>query len=236
MVALLALWCALFWVSPSQAQSNWTLRGQVLDSTALQPIHGAWIEFAGGAGRYVTDVQGRFQIKLPAGRQVLVVRALGYSSARLEASVTSDTTFKILLAIEPVALEAIQVQIDRISERLKPLPWRVHVMTHDQLKVSGAATPVDALKGRHLTTYPCGNGAECIRYRNGLIEPLVCVDELAAISGLAELRTFSNASLQRIEVHDGGRIIRAYTTWFVDQLRAGRMNLKPALRIDRKEC
>jgi hypothetical protein len=43
-------------------------------------------------------------------------------------------------------------------------------------------------------------------------------------------------SIYTLEVHDEGRMIRAYTTWFMDRVREGRMAIRSNLRTDVMAC
>jgi hypothetical protein len=94
---------------------------------------------------------------------------------------------------------------------------------------SPAADPVEVLKSRFLQLFPCHGRAECVRRRGALVLPLVCVDELRAFGGLAELRSYPAASLYRVELIDGGTHIRAYTTLFMERVRAGHIALRPTI-------
>jgi len=223
--------------APLHGQQKFTLSGRVIDASTGAAISIAWIELAGTDQRLRTDAEGSFRLDLAGGRYSLIVRALGYGTATADMELRADSTLTIALQLRPLQLQRIEVRIDQPRRRTRPLPWSVRTVPRDQLVVSPAASPVDVLKQRSLITLPCSqSGGECVRYRNGLIEPLVCIDERTAAGGLAELRTWPSASLYRIEVHDGGRMIRVYTTWFMEQVQAGRMAPRAVPRNDTPQC
>jgi len=92
------------------------------------------------------------------------------------------------------------------------------------------------LKQRAIQLHPCGSGRECIRFRGTSVAPVVCIDERPASGGIAELRAYPKESLYRIEVHERGRMIRAYTMWFMGQVQAGRISMLTTLRVDGPHC
>jgi hypothetical protein len=183
------------------------------------------------------DGNGWFALEPADGEHRLMVRGLGYRTAVFSLVVRADTTLTLVLEVEPVARGAISVDVsqlaDRLDRRTRALPWSVRVIGREELATSAAATPVDLLKQRRLQMIPCAGGRECVRYRGGLIEPRVCIDDRAADGGLAESRTYAGASLYRLEIHDGGSMIRAYTNWYFEQVRLGRVTPPALLRADR---
>lgn len=234
---LCCVFALLFVGSPLRGQVTVRIEGSVVDSATGVPIAGAWLELASGNVRRLgVDSVGTFTIELPSGSQKMVVHALGYATSLVLATVLSDTSLVIQLRPSPVVLNAIEVQAERrLSLRARALPWSVRTLGRDEFMGSPAATPVDVLKSRLLQLLPCRDG-ECVRWRGNLIPPVVCIDERQADGGLAELRTYAMSSLQIVEVHDRGRMIRAYTTWFMEQVQNGRMWIRPALRSDIAQC
>jgi hypothetical protein len=219
------------------AQDQVTVRGRVRDSGSGAPIASAWIELPDVERRLGVDTAGAFLVILDRGVHRLSVHALGYRSLHTEISLAGDTTMTFTLAVEPLALEGIEVQASRqLVRRSRALPWRVRNVTRADLMNSAAATPVDVLTQRNIQLIPCRGGAECVRWRGALVEPVVCIDEQQAFGGLAQLRTYPMQSFYSLEVHDSGRMVRAYTTWFMDRVREGKMAIRPSLRTDVMAC
>jgi len=226
--------------APSASGQMWQVRGHVLDADTKRSVSAAWVELAGSGRRWGVDAGGRFKTELAAGEHRLFVSGLGYRAAVFRVSVHADTALTFELEVEPVPLGAIRVDIpqvvDQLNRRTRALPWSVRVIERGDLDSPTAPTPVDLLKQRRLQMIPCSSGRECIRYRGGLTEPVVCIDDRAADGGLADLRAYPSATLYRIEIHDSGRMIRAYTLWYFELVRQGRIALPAVLRTDRPRC
>lgn len=212
------------------------ISGRVLDRTTEAPIPGAWLEISEGGRRTGVDSTGVFSLELRPGRYALAAHALGYASVTFTIALEADTSLVVQLDAAPLALAGIEVIVDRFARRNRALPWSVATVTHDELVNSAAANPVDVLRQRRVQFQPCRQGGDCVRWRGSVIVPVVCIDEMFAHGGVAELRTYPMASLYSIEVHDRGRMIRAYTTWFMDRVSAGDMALRAALRSDVAAC
>jgi hypothetical protein len=232
------LFLALLIAAVPQAMSGQVIhrvQGRVTDATTRQAIAGAWIEIGGTDRRKDVDVQGAFSLELSVGSHTLFAHAFGYRTAEVRIDLRADTTLTLLLQVEPLVMEGIAVQADRLTARSRALPWSVRSVAREELARSAAPTPVDVLKERRLQLVPCPWGTmECVRYRNSPTPVLVCIDE--RVSGLGELRTWPNHSLYKIEVHDRGRMIRAYTIRFMEQVLAGKRDFRRVLRTDDPSC
>jgi hypothetical protein len=209
--------------------------GRIADAGSGAGIPTAWLEVTGTDRRLGVAEDGSFTVSLADGTYELHAHALGYRSTRTRVRVAADTTLTLTLEAEPIALEAIRVEADRLSRRARAVPWSVRTIGRDDIIGSAAATTVDLLEQRRLQVIPCG-GRECVRWRGAPVEPVVCIDEHFSPGGLAELRSYPMESLYVVEVHDRGRMIRVYTTWFVERMRAGDVALRSVLRIGAPAC
>ena len=63
------------------AQNNITVAGKVIDNTG-QPVIGAGVTISGTTVGVATDLDGHFQISVPAEPKLLTVSALGYAANR----------------------------------------------------------------------------------------------------------------------------------------------------------
>jgi hypothetical protein len=231
------LFASLIAIIPEAAAGQVTHRvqGRVIDAATTQVIPDAWIEVSGSDRRRGVDGQGVFSLELIAGPHTLLAHAFGYRTAEVRIDVRADTTLSLLLQVEPLVIQGIAVQADRLTARSRALPWAVRGVTREELAHSAAPTPVDVLKERRLQLVPCPWGTmECVRYRNLPVPVLVCIDE--RVSGLGGLRSWPNSSLYKIEVHDRGRMIRAYTIRFMEQVLAGKRDFRHVLRTDDHSC
>jgi len=96
--------------------------GTVIDRSTRQPVAGALVSVVEAGRQVVTDEQGDFAIQeLPAGVLSLTVEMLGYATRREPISVEAGytTSAQIALAVEPIELEPIVVEVrSRYLERV----------------------------------------------------------------------------------------------------------------------
>jgi hypothetical protein len=141
------LFCAALQVASLDAafaQDQVTVHGRVRDAGSGAPIASAWIELADFERRLGVDTAGAFSVALDRGVHRLSVHALGYQSLHTEIRLAGDTAMTFTLAVEPLALEGIEVQASReLVRRSRALPWSVRNVTRADLMNSAAATPVD---------------------------------------------------------------------------------------------
>ena len=212
--------------------------GVVVDSATGRPVGGATIDL-GREGRAITDAQGRFAIgHVRAGEQALMARALGYDG--LLASIDAEPRMepvRLVLAADPVMLQAITVQADRLRARRNAAPVSVRVL--DQSAFSGAAglNARDFILERStLSGAPCSSGYRvsrrwgsdrCVWMRGSATQTAVYIDEHPAIAGLEELAVYQPEEIYMAEIYDGGRQIRVYTKWFMQRAARGHLNPEP---------
>lgn len=220
---------------PVVGQDIRAVRGHVMDADTRNGVSSAWIQVPTAEHPLGVDSSGAFGVSLPAGVHTLLFHAFGYATLELKLEVRADTTISVALLREPIELAALEVEANRFSRRARALPWSVRLLDRSALLESAAPTPVDALKSRLVQLLPCRSG-ECVRLRGSLAEPLVCIDERYAPGGLNELRTYPMTSIYAIEVHERGRMIRAYTTWFMERLRAGQVRITSTIPIAGNSC
>ncbi len=235
-------------VLPASAQGPRAVRrtvvGAVVDSTTGKPLAGAVVYL--GNREIVTDSAGRFTLeRVPDGRLTLSASQLGYADRDLDITVGEGTgLLKIALAPDPVELQAITVMTDRFKSRRNAVPISVRAFDREALLSSGEFNLQDFLEyrggmiahqchggERSLGGGPFGatfgwtatGGALCVLVRGQWIEPQVWIDERPAFSD--ELTAYSPADLFLVEVYGRGRMIRAYTTWWME--KTGKRPLDP---------
>ncbi|UCC84676.1 MAG: carboxypeptidase-like regulatory domain-containing protein [Gemmatimonadota bacterium] len=110
--------------------------GTVIDRSTRQPIAGAVVNVLQASRQVLTDEQGHFAIQeLPVGVLSLSVEMLGYARRREPISVQTahTTSLEIALAVEPIELEPIVVEVrsqylDRVGfyQRVRSEPGGWH--------------------------------------------------------------------------------------------------------------
>ena len=64
-----------------------------------------------------------------------------------------------------------------------------------------------------------------MRRRGEYVQPIVYIDERRAF-GLDELASYPMNDIYLVESYDGGRMVRVYTTWFMQRLARGNLGLQ----------
>lgn len=212
--------------------------GYVVDRSTSQRISGATVEFPDLERHVITNSNGAFAIlEVPRGPVAVRVRHLGFADYDDEVEITGETvTLTIALGARPVILEGITAHAysfgDRLRSRRRRTGVSVRAVERDRLSMSTAGNALRALlDGALLRRTSCRGRAAfaiCVWARGQSVQPTVYIDEHPAIGGLSELETLRPDELYAIEVYQGGRHIRAYTTWWVEtQGRRDRSALLP---------
>lgn len=84
-----------------------TVTGKVTDSESGEPIIGATILVKGTTIGTVSDIEGQFQLSIPADAETLVVSFVGYKTQEL--SVLDQSTFEVQMAVDAEQLEEVIV-------------------------------------------------------------------------------------------------------------------------------
>jgi len=220
------------------------LAGIVVDSATGKPLTGAVVDL--GKREVVTDSTGRFRFPdVAEGAITLSAWQLGYGDRDLPLTVGAGTEpVRIALAPDPVRLQAITVMADRFKSRRNSVPYSVQAYDRKVLLGSGEFNMRDFLEyhggmmardctggERSLSTIAFGaafpmfasGGGLCVLVRGRWLEPEVWIDERPAFSD--ELMNYAPAEIFMVEVYGRGRMIRAYTDWWVE--KGGKRALEP---------
>ena len=207
------------------------LSGRVLDATSRTPILGAIVMPLGSTAGYVTDSLGRFELRVPPHPEgyELIVEQLGYASldVRLPAE-APENFYTVNLSPNPIALEGLEVLVDRFERRRRFFQGPVRVVDQRRL-LRSAGTTFDIVRREVPFARLCsGSLQELCAYRRGQqIRIELCIDEAPAYGGLDQLEQYDPAELYMVEVFDQGREVRVYTRWFVDRALRETRRLQP---------
>lgn len=226
------LLAALLGAGAAEAQSgSVTLRGRVIDATHRGPILGAIVLPLGFTAGYVTDSLGLFELSVPANPDgyELIVEQLGYAS--LDVTLPADAPenfYTVNLSPNPIALEGLEVLVDRFERRRRFYQGPVRVVDQRRL-LQSAGTTFDIVRREVPFAQLCsGSLQDLCAYRRGQqVRIDLCIDEAPAYGGVDQLEQYDPAELYRIEVYDQGREVRVYTRWFVDRALRESRRLQP---------
>ncbi len=233
-VAALCLAGAPLAAQEAQEPARVTLQGQVIDHNTGQPIVGAVVEVEKLHFRAVTDREGRFTLrKVHPGEQEFVVSRLGYQEEVRAVSIApgaESVAFQLLP--DPVVLEGLTVKMNLLERRHRQVAVASRSFDRAVLGTSAAPTVLDFVQ-THGGVYgvECGRRSperDCTYSRGTLVRPAVFVDEMPAF-GLEGLRTVRPQEVERVEVYQGGRHIRVYTSHFLEMAARGNRYIAPVL-------
>jgi hypothetical protein len=209
-----------------QSNARFTTVGVVTDLNSGTAVAGALVEFPALRRQALTDANGRFSVSgMRAGRQNMVVSHLGYKTMVREVTIAESELLVVNLEPDPVTLRGVEVQVDRLAMRRKSVAVSVNAFEHSELLRSAVFSVAEFIRSR-MAMQPCPSGRGiCVRRRGQIIAPVVYIDERRAF-GLDELEAYPTYDIYLVETYDGGRMIRVYTTWFMQNLARNKATLQ----------
>ncbi len=94
------------------AQTTGKITGRVTDATKGEPLYGANIILEGTNLGAVSDFNGDFYIiNVTPGRYTMLVRMVGYESARVEAQVSTNRTFDVPIRLHETVIQGQEVVV-----------------------------------------------------------------------------------------------------------------------------
>jgi hypothetical protein len=225
-VALIAhVPCA--WAQEQRTAEPVTVTGVVVEAETGSPIPGAAILLGDRGNAVLTDRQGRFSARgvHPGAHSVKVVQ-LGYDTLFTEVQVSAEPApITIALTPNPVVLERLTALVDRFESRRNALGTSVRAF--DQMGLQrGAGNLLDFVVYRGgIRPSPCASPVSfepCAFVRGRSTPVRVYVDGIRLLGGLDVLASYHPEEIHTLEVIGGGRWIRAYTNWFVENVITGR--------------
>jgi TonB-linked SusC/RagA family outer membrane protein len=135
----------LFFAQMMFAQTSVRVGGVVIDENDNLPVIGANVTVRGTTAGVITDINGHFEIAVPAGR-VLVVSYIGYQTFE-ETITASNTSMRIVLKTDAYMLDEF-VAVGYGTMRKSDLTGAVASVKGDALKKTPAANLTQALQGR----------------------------------------------------------------------------------------
>lgn len=220
---------------PSGGQSNARSSGQLyVEGRVLAadgaPLVLASVEIASLDRMTRTNDEGRFRLEgVTAGSHAVIVSLIGYETRVVTVEVGSGAApVEVRLTPDPVMLQRITVTANRFESRMRGVPYSVRVM--DKREILGSAAPDAAhfvARRGGLIPVPCRSRAEtdCVQVRGISIQPRVYINDFPATGGLAMLGVIPAEEISRVEVIQGGAMIRVYTDEFMEW--AAKNNYRP---------
>jgi hypothetical protein len=186
-----------------------SLRGRVTDAVSGAAVTADIFVRPGGQTR--TSATGQFRVRgVPAGDTVVVfIESFGYVPQTIMLTPDADTALTVALRADPVTHRMMEIQLENLEKRARAVPYRRRHIDGDEM-TNGTAYDV-------------------LRYQFG-VESAACIlidDNLRGSTAIGELKLIPAHELSRMELIDGGTMVRVYTRDYLRQLVSGRIELRP---------
>ncbi len=188
------------------------LTGRVIDQNS-DPLIGVSVFSKGSTGGTVTDLDGNFELSLPAQSQVVVFSFIGYETQ--EIILHDQTTINVIMIEDIVGLDAVTVTALGIKRATKALGYSVQDISGDDVSQQTGTNFVSALSGKAAGVQVVSSGAGPGQSSSVLIrgassmsgdnQPLFVVDGIP-INNITDTRTnqLGIASNMNIDYGNGG--------------------------------
>lgn len=167
-----------------------TLTGTVIDGSDNSPVIGASVQFKGTNTGVITDINGAFNIKMPAGKNTLVISSVGYKSQ--EINVAGKKTVRVVLQQDTKVLDEVVV-VGYGTMKKSDLSGSTASMGEEKLKGSVITNLDQSFQGRvsgvtSVATSGAPGSSSSIRVRgqstiNAGAEPLYVIDGVIVQGG-----------------------------------------------------
>lgn len=115
-------------------------------SAAAEPLIGATVQVKGASQGTVTDIEGFFELTLPANHDILIVSYTGYETK--EVKVGPESRLELTLSESSVALGEVVVTALGVQREKKALGYAVQDIAADELVEARSTNVVNGLSGR----------------------------------------------------------------------------------------
>ena len=186
-----------------QQQQTKVITGTVTDDTK-QALPGASVIVKGTTIGIITDIDGKFSLKVPENAKTLVVSFVGMVPQEIE--IGTKTTFNVLLVQETIGLEEV-VAVGYGTVRKKDLTGSVSSVNSAKLAERSSFSAAQAMQGKaagvvvqQQNSNPGADAKVMIRGNRSLKatnDPLYVVDGVPLVVGLSEI---SQSDIESIDI------------------------------------
>src|SRR5574344_1136348 len=167
-----------------------TITGTVIDGSDTSPVIGASVQFKGTTTGVITDINGVFNMKMPAGKNTLVISSVGYKSQ--EVNVSGKKSIRVILQQDTKVLDEVVV-VGYGTMKKSDLSGSTVSMGEDKVKGSIITNLDQSFQGRvsgvtSMATSGAPGSSSSIRVRgqstiNAGAEPLYVIDGVIVQGG-----------------------------------------------------
>ena len=140
----LTMFLAALFLCMGTAMAQTKVSGTVFSQEDGQPIIGAAVKVVGTSTGMLTDVNGRFNVVLPADKNQLEISYLGFVSQTVQAK----NGMRIFLKSDAKTLDEVVVTAMGISRDKKALGYAAQELNADDLNTNGTSSLASAIQGK----------------------------------------------------------------------------------------
>lgn len=143
---LLSLMLALLLPILGFAQGTRTITGTVTDEATGEPLPGVAVLVKGTTIGTTTGGEGTYSINVPADRNTLVFRFIGYNN--VERTIGNASTVNVALGVDAKQLEEVVVTAFGIEREEKALSYSVQQLEGEAVSKAGQPNVTNAIQGK----------------------------------------------------------------------------------------
>ena len=140
----LTLFLAVMFLCMGTALAQTKVTGTVFSQEDGQPIIGAAVKVDGTQTGMLTDVNGKFSLTLPQGKNQLTISYLGYESK----TVTAKNGMRVFLKADATSLDEVVVTAMGITRQQKTLGYSAQTLDNEELTVGKLTDVTSAMAGK----------------------------------------------------------------------------------------
>ncbi len=212
------------------ARARFTLTGRVVDSSQGVVMAGALVRLNGVLNPQITDSLGIFTFDgIEPGLLNISVSQLGYLPLDAEVRWAGQRPLRLELVPDPLILEGMTVQLDRLAQRRKRLARSIRYLSAADIQIAAAGdNAYDFVIARAgFRMFPCNRQGSpqgvllflCARIRNKPVNIRLYVDDVRIMVGMiAFLESYYPKDFYTMEIIESCGMIRLYTRFFVENV------------------
>ena len=140
----LTLFLAVMFLCMGTALAQTKVTGTVFSQEDGQPIIGAAVKVDGTQTGMLTDVNGKFSLTLPQGKNQLTISYLGYESK----TVTAKNGMRVFLKADATSLDEVVVTAMGITRQQKTLGYSAQTLDNEELTAGKLTDVTSAMAGK----------------------------------------------------------------------------------------
>lgn len=212
------------------ARARFTLTGRVVDSSQGAVMAGALVRLNGVLNPQITDSLGIFAFDgIEPGLLNISVSQLGYLPLDAEVRWAGQRPLRLELVPDPLILEGMTVQLDRLAQRRKRLARSIRHLSAADIQIAAAGdNAYDFVLARAgFRMFPCvreGSEHEGLYFLCALLRgrevnlQLYLDDALVMVGMIGLLESYYPQDFYSMEFIQSCRMIRLYTRFFVENV------------------